>query len=100
MKSSRRRVVSSLLVALSAVAAADSAKALDLPGPKGEPIGVDITNTTVLDYRWDNRNNDPNAFNPRPIVDDHYGEWIDRLNVQATWWRFASVRASIRPSTS
>jgi hypothetical protein len=88
VKSSRHRVASSLLVALSTIAVVDSAQALDVPGPKGEPIGIDVTNTTVLDYRWDNRNHNTYSFNPRPIVDDHYGEWINRLNVQATWWRF------------
>ena len=67
---------------------ANQASALDLPGPKNEPIGLDVTNTSVVDYRWDNRNHNPNAFNPRPIVDDHYGEWINRFNAQATWWRF------------
>ena len=65
----------------------DEARAVDLPGPKGEPIGLDVTNTSVVDYRWDNRNNNLRQFNPRPIVDDYYGEWINRLNVQATWWR-------------
>jgi hypothetical protein len=88
VKSSWRLVASSLLVGFSAVAVAGQARALDLPGPKGEPIGLDVTNTTVVDYRWDNRNHNPNTFNPRPIVDDDYGEWINRLNVQASWWRF------------
>ena len=88
MKSLRRHIASSFLIALGAVAVASNARALDVPGPKGEPIGLDVTNTTVVDYRWDNRNNQRDSFNPRPIVDDHYGEWIDRLNVQATWWRF------------
>lgn len=97
MKFSRRCVVGSFLVASSALTLANPANALDLPGPKGEPIGLDVTNTSVLDYRWDNRNNDPNAFNPRPIVDDHYGEWIDRLNVQASWWRF---RLGVRVDSS
>ncbi len=88
MKVLQRNVASSLLIAFGAVVVAGNARALDVPGPKGEPIGIDVTNTTVVDYRWDNRNNQRDSFNPRPIVDDHYGEWIDRLNVQATWWRF------------
>jgi len=75
-------------VALAAFATSASSSALDVPGPKGEPIGIDVTNTSVVDYRWDNRNHNINAFNPRPIVDDDYGEWINRLNAQATWWRF------------
>ena len=86
--SSRRCAVTSSLVALAAFATSASSSALDVPGPKGEPIGIDVTNTSVVDYRWDNRNHNINAFNPRPIVDDDYGEWINRLNAQATWWRF------------
>jgi len=73
------------------------AAAVDLPGPLGEPIGLDVTNTTVVDYRWDNRNNNPLQLNPRPIVDDYYGEWINRLNVQANWWRF---RVGVRLDSS
>ncbi|MDC3953744.1 DUF6029 family protein [Polyangium jinanense] len=88
MSSSSRRAAAALAVTLGSLAIAPAASALDLPGPAGEPIGLDVTNTTVVDYRWDNRNHDPRAFNPRPIVDDDYGEWINRLNVQATWWRF------------
>ncbi len=90
---SKRLVVGSAISALTACTLVDDAYALDLPGPKGEPIGLAVTNTSVLDYRWDNRNHNVNQFNPRPIVDDHYGEWINRLNAQATWWRF---RAGLR----
>jgi hypothetical protein len=81
------------LGALAVATLATEARALDVPGPAGEPIGLDVTNTSVVDYRFDNRNNDPRAFNPRPIVDDFYGEWINRLNVQASWWR---LRAGVR----
>lgn len=82
------RASSALAVALAAALCAAPASALDVPGPAGEPIGLDVTNTSVVDYRFNNRNHDPVAFNPRPIVDDYYGEWINRLNVQASWWRF------------
>ncbi|HRI65036.1 MAG TPA: DUF6029 family protein [Polyangium sp.] len=88
MKFSSRLGTSIFVVASSVVVAPNHARALDLPGPKGEPIGLDVTNTSVVDYRWNNRNNNLNSFNPRPIVDDDYGEWINRFNAQATWWRF------------
>jgi hypothetical protein len=87
------RAACALAAVLACVTVSTEASALDLPGPKDEPIGLDITNTTVLDYRFDNRNNNPLSFNPRTVVDDYYGEWINRLNVQATWWRF---RAGVR----
>lgn len=88
MRSSRRFAAVALAAVLAHTTTIGEAEAADLPGPLGEPIGLDVTNTTVVDYRWDNRNNNPRDFDPTPIVDDNYGEWINRLNVQATWWRF------------
>ena len=45
----------------------------------GEPSGT-VTETTVFRYHFDNRNTDP--------LDDEYGEWVNRLNGQATSGRF------------
>jgi hypothetical protein len=88
VESSRRRAATALAIVALSAAITSEAGAVDFPGPAGEPIGLDVTNTSVVDYRWNNRNHNPLQQNPRPIVDDHYGEWINRLNVQATWWRF------------
>jgi hypothetical protein len=52
----------------------------------GRPLDVDVTNTAVFDYHFNNRN-DQNLDVPRQ-ADDFYGEWVDRLNVQASYWRF------------
>ncbi len=52
----------------------------------GRPLVVDVTNTSVLNYRFNNRNTADNKVNT--ILDDHYGEWLDRLNIQANYWKF------------
>ena len=48
----------------------------------GKPSAT-ITETTVLKYRFDNRNT--------KIDDDKYGEWLNRLNLQATSGRFTAA---------
>lgn len=73
-----------------------SAGAVEVPDVAGEPMLIDITNTAVGNYRFDNRNDnaDPSQLDDVGTrVDDFYGEWLDRLNIQATWWR---LRASVR----
>jgi hypothetical protein len=73
-----------------------SAGAVEIPDVAGEPMLIDITNTAVGNYRFDNRNDnaDPSQLDDVGTrVDDFYGEWLDRLNIQATWWR---LRASVR----
>lgn len=46
---------------------------------------IDVTNTSVFNYRFSNRNE--SIGNVSTIVDDNYGEWLDRFNVQVGWWR-------------
>jgi hypothetical protein len=65
---------------------AGTAHAVEVGSVAGEPITVDVTNTAIVNYHFDNRNSAD--FNPRTKVDDNYGEWLDRLNVQANGWRF------------
>jgi len=62
------------------------AAAIEVPNVGGKPLAIDVTNTAVVDYRFNNRNDADN--DPNREVDDFYGEWLDRLNVQASWWRF------------
>ena len=57
----------------------------------GEPVTIDVTNTSIGAYHFDNRNTRPG--NALSRVDDNYGEHLDRLNIQAGWWRF---RAGVR----
>jgi len=57
----------------------------------GKPFVVDVTNTSVINYRFNNRNT--YRDNATTILDDNYGEWLDRLNIQASWWK---LRAGVR----
>jgi len=45
---------------------------------------VTVTETSVVKYHFDNRNTATGADR----VDDHYGEWLNRLNIQGTSGRF------------
>jgi hypothetical protein len=64
---------------------AGTARAIEVEDVAGEPMSIDITNTAILNYHFDNRNDDLGKVGT--LVDDHYGEWLDRLNVQVGWWR-------------
>ncbi len=57
----------------------------------GKPFVVDVTNTSILNYHFNNRNTADG--NVATILDDKYGEWLDRLNIQVSWWK---LRAGVR----
>jgi hypothetical protein len=62
--------------------------AIDFDDVGGEPLTLDVTNTATLAYAFDNRDDVASAQPPpSTIVNDTYGESLDRLNVQAYWWR-------------
>ena len=71
------------------------AAAVEVPNVGGKPLLIDVTNTVVLDYRFNNRNDADIDYNRE--VDDFYGEWLDRFNVQASWWR---LRLGVRLDTA
>ena len=83
MRSIHRVACLSLIAAVSS--AASTARAVEIPNVGGEPMTVDVTNTAVVGFHFDNRNDDP-RYAAR-FLDDNYGEWIDRFNLQVTWWR-------------
>ena len=59
------------------------------PGKLGdEQVRLDITNATSLVYNVDNRDSKPNQVNTR--VNDHWGMWYNRLNLQATWGKWTA----------
>lgn len=64
---------------------ATSARAIEIENVGGEAMVIDVTNTSVFNYRFTNRNEF--IGNVSTLVDDDYGEWLDRFNVQAGWWR-------------
>jgi hypothetical protein len=50
------------------------------------PLLIDVTNSAIFDYHFDNR--DFAAGNVSTLLNDNYFEWLDRFNVQASFWRF------------
>jgi hypothetical protein len=81
------------------------ADAKDVGKVGGDPVRVDITETSYLNYHVDNRN-DPNAYDVDKRLDDNYGEWLNRFNVTAAWkdWqaglRFDTATYFHRPKLS
>lgn len=83
MPRAHRAAAFSLLAATALLA--PIAGAVEVPDVGGEPLAIDVTNTAVVGYHFDNRNDDPRYASR--YLDDNYGEWLDRLNVQLSWWR-------------
>ncbi|AKT43379.1 hypothetical protein [Chondromyces crocatus] len=83
---SSRTLAPALCLLLAGALMAPPAAAVEVGTLDGKPVTLDVTNTAVVDYRFDNRNDDPRY--PTRYVDDEFGEWIDRFNVQLLWWRF------------
>lgn len=80
-----RRLTAACTASLFALVAARS-EAIETPKVGGKPIVIDVTNTSFVSYRFDNR--DDSKLVVLTQANDDYGEWLDRLNIQATWWRF------------
>lgn len=59
---------------------ATTAEAVDLPPVAGKPVRLDLTETSIFNWHFDNRNGSP--------VDDDYGEWIQRLDTKLSWGNF------------
>jgi hypothetical protein len=79
----------------SVAASSGEAEALEPFKIRRKPVALDITNTFVFNYMLDNRNGAP--FRPSTNVDDFRAEWIDRLNIQASWWK---LRFGLRLDTA
>lgn len=94
MRTATRRLAV-LALPLASLCAAPRAHAVEVEDVGGKPLVIDITNTAVLAYHFNNRN-DTN-LDPPHQVDDDYGEFLDCLNVQAGWWR---LRLGVRLDTA
>ncbi len=68
-----------------------AALAVEVPNVGGKPLLVDVTNTGIFNYRFNNRDFKPG--NVTTEANDDYAEWLDRFNLQLSWWR---LRAGIR----
>lgn len=79
---------------MSTALATAPARAVDIPEIGGETLTLDISNTTELNYRFNNRNDTQGAsggttLNPNQLLDDDYGEWLNRLYLRAFYWKFS-----------
>ncbi len=69
----KRSVVACAVVSL-ALASTREARALDLPKVGGEPVKLDVTDTSVVAQHFDAREGEQDA-------DQGYGAWLNRLNL-------------------
>lgn len=89
MRRPARLVAPSL--ALAALLASQRASALEFKDLGGLPLTVDVTNTAITSYRFDNRNDPYDGVrkpDPKSKVDDNYFDYTNRLNIQVGYWRF------------
>lgn len=85
-------------VAAAVLAAAAPALAIEFKDLGGRPLTIDVTNTAIASYRFNNRNDLPAFFSdPQFKVDDGYYEFLDRFNVQVGYWR---LRLNVRLDAS
>ena len=66
------------------LALSSNARAADVGTIDGTPVRVDISETSVLKYHFDNRN-DKGQADIEHRIDDNYGEWLNRFNETAGW---------------
>jgi hypothetical protein len=77
----KARLAPAVLAAISALSWAGTARAVDLTDLDNHPIKLDVTETTVVAQHFGARTGeDPNYYG--------YFDWLNRLNVQLSWWRF------------
>jgi len=67
-----------------ALLATTSARAADVGEIDGAPVRLDVSETSVLKYHFDNRN-DKGPSDIEHRIDDNYGEWLNRFNVTGAW---------------
>jgi hypothetical protein len=74
-----------------ALSLSERAAAVEIENVGGEPLTIDITNTTALGYHFDNRNvtSAAGALVPNQLVDDNYGEWFNQLYVRLFYWKLS-----------
>ncbi len=77
----KARLAPAVLAAISALFWASSAAAVDLTDLDNHPVKLDVTETTVVAQHFSAREGE-NV--------NYYGyfDWLNRLNVQLSWWRF------------
>jgi len=74
---------------------ATGVEASEVAGVGEEPVRLDLSGETSLIYNTDNRNTRPAAVGS--VLDDNWGVWFNRLNLQASSGRW---RAGLRMDTA
>ena len=80
-----------LPIALACGLASSAASAIEFKDLGGKPLAVDITNTAITSYHFDNHNDFSDKLrmaDPKSRVDDDYVDFVDRFNIQIGYWRF------------
>jgi hypothetical protein len=75
------RIAYAALAALSALLWVDSARAIDLVLLAKQPVGLEVTETTIVAQHFGARTGEEPG-------DQGYFAWLNRLNVALSWWRF------------
>ncbi|MFI5299208.1 MAG: hypothetical protein ACHREM_14015 [Polyangiales bacterium] len=94
----RLRLRTAIVIGLTgaSLAVTGPSRATDVGVVAGSPMRIDITETSIFAVHGDNRNN-PTPYAVQQVIDDHYTEWINRLNVTMAW---ASWQAGLRLDTA
>jgi len=92
----RRLALASVTLTPLVLLSASRARAGDVGEVDGAPVRLDITETSNLNYHFDNRN-DQSLSAVESRIDDNYGEWLNRFNVSASW---KSFQAGVRLDTA
>lgn len=80
---SKARLAPVVLAAVAGLSWARSARAIDLTDVDNHPIKLDVTETTIVAQHFEARGNEDPNF-------QGYFAWLNRLNVQLSWWRFTA----------
>lgn len=88
----RARWMHSVMLGCAVLGSTARAAAIDFDDVGGESLAIDVSNTSVLAYNVDNRNETNLAgqtLTPTQLVDDNFGQWFNRLYVRSRYWKFS-----------
>ncbi|MGH7437942.1 MAG: DUF6029 family protein [Polyangiaceae bacterium] len=67
------------------------ARAVDVGHVKGEPVQLDVTETTIVAQHFDARTPPNEAYpTPQAFTDSGWGSWLNRLNASLRWDRITA----------
>ena len=85
------RTVAATAAAALVVLVAQPARAVDVGSVKGEPVQLDVTETTIVAQHFDARTPPNQAYpTPQAFEDSGWGSWLNRLNASLRWDRLTA----------